>query len=324
MTTAGAGERMRRRRVIRIIAVLVTSALVYALVVALYAANSRTALGAPCPDAGPDGALVLSLSPERVDAVGNRIVATLDVEDFGEVADPATGLLADPLVLLVQGTAGERSVTLEPDQLPPSIALDLITEGAVEQWPFDAHRADFAIVALSVAGSGERAVPIFLCGTARVPGWTFASAELPGSDDLVVDGVPVAQVQIVASRAAATIAFGIVLLVLMIVLPVLALTVAIAVRRGRRRAEATLLSWIAAMLFATIPLRTFLPGSPPIGSWVDFLIVLWVVAGLVAALVVYVLGWMAWSAPGPAAVGEAADSPTVGGGLGDGSAAPSD
>jgi hypothetical protein len=52
------------------------------------------------------------------------------------------------------------------------------------------------------------------------------------------------------------------------------------------------------MLFATIPLRTFLPGSPPIGSWVDYLVVLWVVAGLVLGLVIYVLAWLKWGTRG--------------------------
>ena len=84
----------------------------------------------------------------------------------------------------------------------------------------------------------------------------------------------------------------------MAVLPVLGLTVAIVAYRGIRKVEATLMSWMAAMLFATIPLRTFLPGSPPIGSWVDYLVVLWVVAGLVLGLVIYVLAWLRWGTRG--------------------------
>ncbi|MBU4464572.1 MAG: DUF4436 domain-containing protein, partial [Actinobacteria bacterium] len=62
--------------------------------------------------------------------------------------------------------------------------------------------------------------------------------------------------------------------------------------RGRRKVEATVMSWIGAMLFATIPLRNFLPGSPPIGSWVDYLVVLWVVAALIAGLVIFVISWL--------------------------------
>jgi hypothetical protein len=49
------------------------------------------------------------------------------------------------------------------------------------------------------------------------------------------------------------------------------------------------------MLFATIPLRGFLPGSPPIGSWIDYLVVLWVIAALIAGLVIYVLAFLRWA-----------------------------
>jgi hypothetical protein len=50
------------------------------------------------------------------------------------------------------------------------------------------------------------------------------------------------------------------------------------------------------MLFATVPLRTFLPGSQPIGSWIDYLVVLWVVAGLICGMVIYVSAWWRWGA----------------------------
>jgi hypothetical protein len=75
------------------------------------------------------------------------------------------------------------------------------------------------------------------------------------------------------------------------------LFVAITAFRGRRKVEASFMSWMGAMLFATIPLRTFLPGSPPIGSWIDFLIVLWVIVGLIAGLAIYVAAWMRWGTP---------------------------
>ena len=49
------------------------------------------------------------------------------------------------------------------------------------------------------------------------------------------------------------------------------------------------------MLFAVVPLRTFLPGAPPPGAWVDEAIVLWVLIGLAAAMVIYIVCW--WSSP---------------------------
>jgi hypothetical protein len=94
--------------------------------------------------------------------------------------------------------------------------------------------------------------------------------------------VPLPSVVITATRSASTVAFGIVLLGLMAVTPILVLFVAISAYTGRRKVEPTLTSWIGAMLFAVIPLRAFLPGAPPVGSWIDYLVVLWVIVGLIA------------------------------------------
>ena len=174
----------------------------------------------------------------------------------------------------------------------------LRSDGYIERWPFDSHSVDVAIVSLQGEGDDMTAIPTLLCGSAHVPGWTFSSEEIAGTDEVVVDGEPVTQIRVTATRSVATVAFGIVILGLMAVLPVLGLTVAIVAYRGIRKVEATLMSWMAAMLFATIPLRTFLPGSPPIGSWVDYLVVLWVVAGLVLGLVIYVLAWLRWGTRG--------------------------
>ena len=195
-------------------------------------------------------------------------------------------------------TDGPRSFTIAQDEIPSPQSLSFITDGYVERWPFDSHSVDVAIVPLQGVGDDMTAIPALLCGSAHVPGWTFSSEEIPGTDEVVVDGEPVTQIRVTATRSVATVAFGIVILALMAVLPVLGLTVAIVAYRGIRKVEATLMSWMAAMLFATIPLRTFLPGSPPIGSWVDYLVVLWVVAGLVLGLAIYVAAWLKWGTRG--------------------------
>ena len=46
-----------------------------------------------------------------------------------------------------------------------------------------------------------------------------------------------------------------------------------------------------AMLFAIMPLRNFLPGSPPPGSWIDQALVLWVLIGLVVAMTIFIFAW---------------------------------
>jgi len=43
------------------------------------------------------------------------------------------------------------------------------------------------------------------------------------------------------------------------------------------------------MLFAVIPIRNFLPGSPPPGAWIDQALVTWVLIGRAMAL--YMVTW---------------------------------
>lgn len=290
----------RRRPRGRLLAIVLIAALVvvYAVVVALYAQNERAANIEGCTEAPPSDAVLIALDPESVNAANDRIVANLTVRSFGPLASRDTSLLSEPLTILISDTDGPRSFTIAQDEIPSPQSVSFITDGYIERWPFDSHSADVAIVSLHGEGERMTAVPTLLCGSAHVPGWTFSSQEVPGTDEFVVDGEQVTQVRITATRSGATVAFGIVILGLMIVLPVLGLTVAIIAYRGIRKVEATLMSWMAAMLFATIPLRTFLPGSPPVGSWVDYLVVLWVVAGLVLGLVIYVLAWLRWGARG--------------------------
>jgi uncharacterized protein DUF4436 len=47
----------------------------------------------------------------------------------------------------------------------------------------------------------------------------------------------------------------------------------------------------AAMLFAVVPLRNFLPGSPPTGAWIDQTIVIWVLLGPAVAMMIYIVAW---------------------------------
>lgn len=299
MTTESAPSRRSRRRgraiAIALVAVLVA---VYVVVVALYALSERAANIEGCTEGPPADAVLLSITPESVNAASDRIVANLTVLSFGPIGSADTSLLSEPLTILVSDTDGPRSFTIAQDEIPSPQSLNFITDGYVERWPFDSHSVDVAILSLQGEGEDMTAIPTLLCGSAHVPGWTFSSEEVAGTDEIVVDGEPVTQIRVTATRSGATVAFGIVILGLMAVLPILGLTVAIVAYRGIRKVEATLMSWMAAMLFATIPLRTFLPGSPPIGSWVDYLVVLWVVAGLVLGLVIYVLAWLRWGTRG--------------------------
>lgn len=281
------------------IVIAAASLVAYGAVVGLYALNDQTTRTDGCASDQGEGAVLLTLAPQAMDAVSDRLVATIDIPSFGPVGEGAVP--AEDLTLVLTGTDGPRTYAFDAGSVMSPLSVRFITEGSVEAWPFDVHTAEFDVAVIRGADTDEpEPVPVVVCGTVHVPGWAFSSETITNGGDIVLDGERATAVVVHAQRSAATVAFGIVLLALMVVLPVLGITVAVTVLRGRRKVEASLTSWMAAMLFAIVPLRTFLPGSPPIGSWVDYTVVLWVVAALVASLVVYVVAWLRWAQPGGA------------------------
>ena len=273
----------------------------YATVVLTYAGGIRdSSEGCETVVAGADPVTV-KLQPAEVNAARQRL-------EFQMTLVPSKGLTssdgytAEETISLVTFPVDGPSVLTFPagEVLDSSVQSDF-AEGTVEEWPFDSYRADlttFAFLGEDDHDDHEHtAVPTRVCIDDSVPGWhlnTVTEAH-PGDTVPTADGdEALTSVIITATRSASTVAFGIVLLGLMAVTPVLVLFVAISAYTGRRRVEATLTSWIGAMLFAVIPLRNFLPGSPPVGSWIDYLVVLWVIAGLVTGLAIYIAAWNRW------------------------------
>lgn len=76
------------------------------------------------------------------------------------------------------------------------------------------------------------------------------------------------------SHSASIWVLNILLVLILLSLPLMAIFVAVRVHQGRLRFNVDFsgwdfAGWFAAMLFAVIPIRSFLPGSPPPGSWID-------------------------------------------------------
>ena len=85
--------------------------------------------------------------------------------------------------------------------------------------------------------------------------------------------------------------FVAIILVLLVVLANLARLVAWSAFSGRRPVEPGFAGWIAALLFALIPLRINLPGAPPIGAWIDALVFYWVEVIMLFAMAIFVTAW---------------------------------
>ena len=165
--------------------------------------------------------------------------------------------------------------------------MRIVFDGDIQTWPFDHYTTPLTAQAWTGAGALQ-ALPTVLAVDGSVQGWHLAGGADPAQPEFTT---------VTLHRTVGIVGFGLLLVIVMVVLAVLGLAVAINAFRGHRRMEPSFLSWIAAMLFATIPIRNFLPGNPPPGSWVDIAVVLWVILALGAALAFGVLAWSRGAAP---------------------------
>lgn len=281
---------------------VVAAALLYATVVLTYAGGIReSSQGCETVIAGDDPVTV-KLQPAAVNAARQRLEFQMTLVPSASLTSSDGYTATETISLVTFPVDGPSVLTFPAGEVLESSTQSDYAEGIVEEWPFDSYRADLTTFAFTGEddyqdGHEHTALPTRVCLDDAVPGWQLHTVTIdhPANTVPTADGIrPLPSVEITATRSASTVAFGIVLLGLMAATPVLVLFVAISAYTGRRKVEATLTSWIGAMLFAVIPLRNFLPGAPPVGSWIDYLVVLWVIAGLVTGLAIYILAWNRW------------------------------
>ncbi len=164
--------------------------------------------------------------------------------------------------------------------------------GYIRDWPFDHYRAVLLVTDSSAAGTELLPVNVSFGGAAQ--GWHVSAVAL--DPDAPADSKGLLY-SIEFSRSLGVVLFGAAIVLMLISLPILALWVVTNVYRGRRKFEPAFLSWIAALLFAVITIRNFLPGSPPAGSWVDVAVVIWVMIALTTALFFGVGSWWRFTSP---------------------------
>ncbi|WP_378147656.1 DUF4436 family protein [Cnuibacter sp. UC19_7] len=272
----------------------------YVGLVTLYATNGRTAKTTELPAPDPDK-IVLDLTPQNVDGSKERVSADVDVYTLPDKYLQDRFTVTEDITILINPVDGSPGIQLKAGAPIPMTSISVIVDGKVENWPFDKYDTDevYALAYPTAAGPSQ-AIPVQFRLVGQPPGWNIGLSEgdviYPDFDGSKVD---VQTYDLSAKRDWSIITFGLVLLTLLAVMPILVLFVAISAYIGRRRVEATLTSWMGTMLFATITVRNFFPGSPPIGSWVDILVVLWVIVGLVVGLAIYVAAWNRWGTPYP-------------------------
>lgn len=309
------------------LASLVVFLVAYSVVNVLYAASTVPPAE---PEINAPDRLVIYLNPIGVSPAEDLIKTRFS-------ADPPDDLVADnglrqDLEIHLFSAGRTFAFKAGTKQLTGEVGF-IAGNDTYELYPFDRYSDTVVAFATTKDASGQEvALPTEIVVWGKFSGWRVVPAtsqdERAARGDTVNGQTPpdtMAVVTMTAARNGSTMTIVVLVIASMIVLTALALAVARAVATRRRKIEATMASWFAALLFAMVPLRTNLPGAPPIGVYLDFLAFLWVLIGLMIALGIFITSWLRYTPPPEARAAQpeaAAGTPPQGSGTDDGSRAP--
>ena len=213
----------------------------------------------------------------------SQLVGDLVIRPGPALVDPETDGLKQDLTVAVTSVTTPVRRTYSKGMLPGVFPVPLTLARDVERWPFDSYYTGPITVELFTGGGQlpERANVTFVD---RLTGWKVQVNRVNNANAL-------APYEVDLGRSASTMVFAITILCIFVAIAAVGLFVAVQTVRDPRKFQSPLTTWYAAMLFAVVPLRNALPGSPAFGSWIDLTIVLWVLVALVVSMLLYIAAW---------------------------------
>lgn len=261
-----------------IVSLVLILAGLYGMSLLLYARSSTARVVSEGP-AGSDGTTA-TLTVEEMQSNYSAAVANLTIFPGSALLDPLTHRLREDLTLRVRSAAAPAQREYTKGMLPGVFPVPLTLAGHLERWPFDHYRSGPIEVQL-FRGDQTAAELVPVTFVDHLSGWQVATSKAGEH----------APYRLNLHRAPSTAAFAIVVIGVLVTIAALALFVAIQTVRDRRKFQPPMTTWYGAMLFAVVPLRNALPGSPPFGSWVDLTVVIWVLVALAVAMSLYIACW---------------------------------
>ncbi|WP_310786604.1 DUF4436 domain-containing protein [Mycobacterium sp. Z3061] len=286
---ADTDQRRRRRHLILDVSVVLSVVVVYLLSLFGYHLLATSPGPLPEPDMTTTDNSVVLVRIEQLHAVEHRLDVKVLVKPDDSMVDPRLNVLnTDTSVrFFPQNDLGDLQYPM--GKSPAQVATTIPAHGEPGDWPFDTYTTDTIQADVLVGtGDGRQYKPARVEVTGVLEGWDVSATRVgrdshdPNRPDNVI---------ITIKRAKGPLVFDLGICLVLVALPTLALFVAIQMLTGRRKFLPPFSTWYAAMLFAVVPLRNILPGSPPAGSWVDQAVVIWVLIGLATALILYILAW---------------------------------
>lgn len=273
--------------------------LIFAGVLLGYANSGQTRVTQRTPPVSAGVNVALDLV--SIDTIGRQITLRVTLFPAGRYYNKDDDTFAVPLRVVSRSIKESTSFTVDAGQpVGGSFEFDVPVDGKSEIYPFDSYRYAFTdpqnpratvpaplIRIEETQDDDQPALPVAVGGAAFDPvglaGWAERWKVIGDASTLYVE--------LRVARSGSVLGAVGVIVFLMIAMACLAATVAWSAATGRRPVEPTFAGWFAAMLFALIPLQSFLPGVPPVGAWIDVCVFLWVEIVLLASMGVFVLSW---------------------------------
>ena len=233
---------------------------------------------------------VVQVRLEKLDTVANRLTVNVQVYPKDSLYDKNFGVLTTDAAVRLYPENDLGDLQYPVGKSPAQVSTNIEAHGDPGNWPFDTYHTEI-ISADVFTGSGQsrEKTPARVEVAGKLDGWDVTVARTHDTDDPNPESLD--DVAITLHRAKGPLIFDLGICLVLIALPALALWVAIPVALGRTSFLPPMTTWYGAMIFAIVPLRNILPGSPPYGSWIDQAVVLWVLIALVVALALFLVGW---------------------------------
>jgi hypothetical protein len=319
-------ENVKAKDIVITIAVIIVFAVALVLVLNIYKSEGekRSAAVSDLGDKDPNHIEVdvklLSIDPSKGD-----IVARLEFLPKGEYTKDEGLTLAKDVKLFTNGANGKQETDFaKGKRMNPMEVTVSMYDGAVMDYPFDQHSAYLEMYFLpgkeekkaeapkpaatpaatpeaaatdevkkpeaekktEATANDEDEIPIGVDFVGSIPGFRIEAAK---SKESVNDYVGI---NMTVARASTTKFFSLFVMVMMwgLTIAVLLLTLSV-VLRGRK-VEVSMFSFTAALLFAFSTVRNAQPGTPPVGTYSDFISFFWAEVIIALCLVALVFTWV--------------------------------
>jgi len=322
-------ERIKAKDIVVTLAVIIGFAVALVLVLNIYK-NEGERRSASVSDIGEKDPNHIEVDIKLVSIDPNKgdIVARLEFLPKGHFTTDDGSTLARDLKLFVNSATVKQEMDFpKGKRMNPTEVVVSMYDGLVTDYPFDKHKGYLELYFLpgkvsakdekkteaaklpeatatpapatgeeqkkeegekkpAAAEKDEDIIPVGVDFEGSIPGFKIDAAKSRDSDEDLVG------IEMTIARASTTKFFSLFVMVMMwgLTISVLLLTLS-CVLRGRK-VELAMFSFTAALLFAFAAVRNAQPGTPPIGTYSDFISFFWAEVIIALCLVVLVFTWL--------------------------------